>query len=177
MLYKTIDNFLPTDQADIIEEVFLGYHPNWQYNQTVADNNDTSGVYFSCNFISELGSSLIVSPKCIRGIGYIFDSLEKHNLLNEYDIVRARANLYTQTDKIIEHAYHRDDKRNHVSVIYSINTNNGYTRVIIDDKIIKIESIKNRILIIDGQLKHASSTCTDEKVRVNLNFNFFSKWL
>ena len=57
-------------------------------------------------------------------------------------------------------------------MIFYLNDNNGYTRLKIDDKIIKIESKQNRLLIMDGEIEHASSTCTDNDMRVVINFNF-----
>ena len=38
---------------------------------------------------------------------------------------------------------------------------------------LKIESIENRLLIFDASVPHHSTTCTDDKCRVNVNFNFF----
>ena len=50
-----------------------------------------------------------------------------------------------------------------------MNSNNGYTSINKD----KIESIENRILLFDPSVEHNSVTCTDEKVRLNINFNYF----
>ena len=37
----------------------------------------------------------------------------------------------------------------------------------------KIESIENRLVIFDSKKLHASTYCTNKKVRVNINFNYF----
>ena len=36
----------------------------------------------------------------------------------------------------------------------------------------KVESVENRVLVFDSQLRHAGVPCTDEKRRVVINFNF-----
>ena len=36
----------------------------------------------------------------------------------------------------------------------------------------KIESVENRVVIFDSQIRHAGVPCTDEKRRVVINFNF-----
>ena len=37
----------------------------------------------------------------------------------------------------------------------------------------KIESIENRALLFDPSIEHRSTTCTDAKGRININFNYF----
>jgi len=37
----------------------------------------------------------------------------------------------------------------------------------------KVESVENRLLLFDPSETHNSTSCTDEKVRVNINFNYF----
>jgi hypothetical protein len=36
----------------------------------------------------------------------------------------------------------------------------------------KIESVANRMIIFDSNLEHGGHACTDEKVRVLVNFNY-----
>ena len=52
--------------------------------------------------------------------------------------------------------------------IEDLNTNNGKT--ILNDEV-EIDSIANRLLVFDGDIPHCSTTCTDEKVRLNVNVN------
>ena len=39
----------------------------------------------------------------------------------------------------------------------------------------KVDSKGNRIVIFDGHQKHCGVDCTDENVRVVINFNYFEK--
>ena len=50
-----------------------------------------------------------------------------------------------------------------------MNTCNGFT--ILDDGT-KIDSIENRALLFDPSKLHHSTTCTDEKVRINIILNY-----
>ena len=36
----------------------------------------------------------------------------------------------------------------------------------------KVDSVANRLITFDGSMEHASTDCTDEKTRVNINFNY-----
>ena len=53
--------------------------------------------------------------------------------------------------------------------MFSINTNDGGT--ILSGN--KIDSIENRVVLFDGNKPHSSSTCTNQKARFNINFNYF----
>ena len=172
-MYEVIDNFLPSDQADLVETIFLSNKIYWRYSDTVASINDNEYFYFQSTLKNTRGNSTICHIDCLSALGYVLQNFSKRNLLENYYLERARLNLYVKTDKIIHHNFHTDDHVEHIIGLYYPNTNNGYTRLKINNDIIKIDSVKNRMVIIDGSIEHASSTCTDKKVRVSLNLNFF----
>ena len=53
-----------------------------------------------------------------------------------------------------------------------MNTCNGYT--LFKDNT-KVESVANRFVSFDSQLEHTGTSCTDENIRVLINFNYFTK--
>ena len=55
------------------------------------------------------------------------------------------------------------------TIVYYINTNNGYTEF---ENGVRVESVSNRACIFDSNLKHTGVTCTNEKRRVMINFNY-----
>ena len=55
-----------------------------------------------------------------------------------------------------------------------MNTNNGYTEF---EKGDIVESVENRMVIFDSNLKHQTVTCTDEKIRIVINFNYSTLFL
>ena len=77
--------------------------------------------------------------------------------------------MYPSTPVITHHEPHVDLEYEHKGAIFYINTNNGVT--VLEDGT-EIESIENRLLLFDSSKKHNSTSCTDAKVRVNINFNY-----
>ena len=85
-------------------------------------------------------------------------------------MIRAKVNLYTKTPQIIEHTMHKDFEFEHKGALFSLNSCDGYT--LLEDGT-KIDSVANRMLIFDASKNHASTTCTNQNVRMNINLNFF----
>ena len=57
----------------------------------------------------------------------------------------------------------------HKGAIFYINTNNGFT--VLEDGT-EIASVSNRLLLFNPSEPHHSTSCTDVKRRVNINFNY-----
>ena len=55
--------------------------------------------------------------------------------------------------------------------IFYVNTNNGYTEF---EDGTKVESVENRLVTFSLNMKHRGTSCTDEKTRVVINFNYFA---
>ena len=85
------------------------------------------------------------------------------------DLIRAKVNLYTKTPEHIITGFHIDQDEPHKVLLYSVNTNNGYTLFENGDK---VPSVANQAVIFDGHLKHSSVTQTDENIRVTININY-----
>jgi len=71
---------------------------------------------------------------------------------------------------ILYQSEHIDYDYSHKGAIFYLNTNNGFTTL---ENGTKVESIQNRLLLFDPSKPHNSTTCTDDKCRVNVNFNYF----
>lgn len=163
---QIIDNFLDQKEFIKIKNAILNSDFPWNLTpDVVVDHNSqknlkvTSSYYFTHIFYS----GLYMDSKT-----FIFSSIL--NKLEVKSLIRIKANLYPSTDKIEYHQEHIDYDYPHKGVIFYLNTNNGLT-ILEDD--VKIESIENRILLFDPSRPHNSTTCTDDKCRVNVNFNFF----
>ena len=192
MYYKVIDDFLPEQNLISLYNSILSDKVKWTFNDSVAFKSDTSGFYFNSVFFELINtqsnvytttdSNGNVTIHDIKSVGSHPDIVKEIQILSNKihdelapwagSLIRIRACLYTRSDNIIEHAFHTDCDLDHLAMIFYLNDNNGYTRLKIDDKIIKIESKQNRLLIMDGEIEHASSTCTDNDMRVVINFNF-----
>ena len=162
--YKVIDNFLNKENFIKIKNVLLGMDFPWYYQPNISNANKTSkGPLFYL-------THLIYDNKKPNSDFY---NIIKENLLDFIDmkaIVRIKANLYPNQGIKKINEPHVDFDYKHKGAIFSLNTNNGGT--ILEDGTI-IKSIENRILFFDPSTKHDSLSCTDEKIRVNINMNYF----
>jgi len=163
MKYEIKDNFLPKENFNIIKNLIFDPRFNWFYKPDV----NISGVdspnmifYFQHIFYNKVPFSELFK-------------IINENLLSFIDIkalIRVKANLYPNQHIKKENGFHIDYDFSHKGAILYLNTNNG--RTILDNDI-KIDSIENRILFFDPSIPHDSENCTDQKVRVNININYF----
>ena len=158
-MHKIIDNFLPQEDFEKIKSIIMGGDFPWYFINSISSPRDVENFYFSHAFFNNHQMS------CYFNILYPLI-----NKLNIKAIIRAKGNLYTKTDNLIVHDKHRDNDYEHNGALFYFNTNNGFT--ILEDGS-KIESVENRILLFNPQQLHSSTSCTDEKIRVNVIFNYF----
>ena len=85
-------------------------------------------------------------------------------------------NLNTRTFFHRKTGFHNDQRHpreghplHQKTAVFYINTNNGWTYIKNGGK---VKSVANRIVIFDSNLEHTGVTCTDEKRRVIVNFNY-----
>ena len=97
--------------------------------------------------------------------------------MNPLALWRIKANLLTKTPTIVENEFHIDigdaseeKLAQWTTSIFYINTNNGYTKF---ENGVTVQSVANRMVTFPSHMKHAGTSCTDEKTRVVINFNYF----
>jgi len=89
------------------------------------------------------------------------------NILKPLSIIRIKANLNTQTEKIIETGLHTDiDDSRFKSAIFFLNTCDGYCRIENE----KFFSEENKIIVFNSNLIHTGSTTTNQKRRIVISF-------
>jgi len=159
--FEIIDNFLSEKEYLKIKHLMLDDWKNfpWFYTPSVASENDND-IYFVHTFQEKEFN--LQSPT----LQNLIPILKKLNIV---DLWRVKGNLYPNQNKFIEHDTHIDYDEPHQAAIYYINTNNGYTKL---EDGTKVSSIANRMLFFDGSKNHQSTNCTDEKIRLNINFNY-----
>lgn len=158
-----IDNYLPEEIFKPIQGMFFSDQFPWYWNDAKSNYQEYSckeldNYQFTHKFYDQY-------TKC--STGNIDQIIQK---LNPNAIVRIKANLNPKTNKIIKYGFHVDTKIECKTAIYYLNTNNGFTEFISGEK---VKSLENRMVIFDSQLKHTGTSCTDQKRRVVLNFNYF----
>jgi len=167
MDYEVIDNFLDVETADKLEQIALAKNIPMFYNDTVSSRDDdpSSGqFYFTHNLYKDYR---ILSEVFGDFTAPVMEKIPSRALL------RAVINYYPRTADTVEHGSHIDQKFDHTVLLYSVNTNNGFTRLgqKDSDKSVIVESVKNRLIKFDGRTIHNSATQTDVNLRCNVNFN------
>ena len=156
---RTIDNFLENNTFLNIKQLLLSADFPYFYNSTVASKEDISDFYFNHVFYFNNQQHSLLFPNVVLPI------IEKYGFKK---LLRAKCNLYTKKEKQIPTDFHIDSEKPHTVLLYSVNTNNGYTLFKSGEK---IYSKENQLIIFNGLLEHCSVSQTDEKIRVNVNIN------
>lgn len=163
--YKIIDNVLSIDDFNFIKQQVSGSEFPWYYQPSVAEYNQEQLPEFY--FTHTLLNGDTNQPSFyFKFMAPLIEKLEIKSL------IRVKANLYPNFGREIINQPHVDFSFDHVGAVFYINTNNGYT--ILEDGT-KIESRENRLLLFNAGSPHQSTHCTDQKVRLNINFNYFQK--
>jgi hypothetical protein len=162
MNYEIIDNFLQKEDFENIKNLI--FNPNFSWNlapvvTTDQENLPTTSSYY---FTHMLWSGFYIDPQ-VQSFAPLLNGMDCKS------VMRIKANLYPSTENISHHQNHIDYNFSHRGAIFYLNTNNGLT--VVENE--KVESIENRLLLFDPSKPHHSTTCTDEKCRININFNFF----
>ena len=154
---KIIDNFLPEDQFQNVERILMSSYFPWFYIDKQSYTATEDSLQFFHNFYREGDSPSeyysIIKP-CLDILGG--------------QLVRAKAVLTPKSESPKCTGYHIDYK-DMITSTYYINTNNGWTEF---EDGGKVESVANRMLIFDSNSIHAGFSCTDQKTRILINFNY-----
>jgi hypothetical protein len=162
MTHKIIDNALPQEEFENIKNFMLNSRFPWNLTPVVTNEKENLPITASYYFTHEFWSGFHTEPQV-----QVFAPIL--NLLECRAMMRIKANLYPSTETIVHHMDHTDYEFPHRGAIFYLNTNNGLT--VVNNQ--EVESIENRLLLFDPTVPHHSTTCTNDKCRVNVNFNFF----
>ena len=169
---RVVDNFLPIEQFNKIQSTLLSDCFPWYWNDTIVNSSEEG-----------------YNPKSYQFTHTIFDRRPPWNgepslhaqtlqnsslfsLLGVREFERIKVNLNPRTVFHQGSGWHIDaEKYPHIknTAVYYLNTCNGYTKF---KKGGKVKSVANRMVIFDSQLYHQGYTCTDQKRRVVMNFNW-----
>ena len=174
--YQIMDNFLSNDDFKKIEKQVMSQEHSWYYGESIADESKCeSDAYFMHLYYMDMPDTIKSKldkdlqdrlPTKVKNYYLIKPILDK---IDYSFLLRVKANLYTQTNDIEHHPDHQDYNFQHMAAIFYVNTNNGLTVL---DNGTEVESVSNRLLLFNGASMHHSTSCTDKKRRVNINFNF-----
>ena len=161
------DNFLKQEDFDKIQKLMGEPSPfPWFYADRIVFEDDVDKFQFIHAFYD---NHMPMSP-----FSNELDSII--NIIQPFSIVKIRAKLLTRTPEIVESTFHVDiplleeKLKQWTTSIFYINTNNGYTKF--EDGTI-VESVANRMLSFPANMKHCGTSCTNERRRTVINFNYF----
>jgi hypothetical protein len=167
--HKVIENFFDEDYFNILVALFTGKTNEekipWYFNSSVASYNDDDGknnLFYMTHVFYDL--NVPRSPHYEK----LFPLLQELGIA-DWGLIRLKANLYPNTERLHEHPMHTDFPFSHSAAILSLNTCDGYTKL---KDGTKIDSIANRVLLFDASEKHCSTTTTNIPARMNININY-----
>ena len=167
---KIEDNFLAHEDFDKIQKLMGEPSPPthplpWFYSDRIVFANDGKFQFIHAFYDDHMPMSPFWNE---------LDSII--NIIQPFSIVKVRAKLLTRTPEIVETSFHVDiplpeeKLKQYTTSIFYVNTNDGYTKF---EDGTKVESIANRMLSFPANTKHCGTSCTNEKTRVVINFNYF----
>ena len=164
---KIEDNFLKQEEFDKIQKLMGEPSPfPWFYADRIVFEDDVDKFQFIHAFYD---NHMPMSP-----FSNELDSII--NIIQPFSIVKIRAKLLTRTPEIVESTFHVDiflpeeKLKQWTTSIFYVNTNNGYTKF---EDGTKVESVANRMLSFPANMKHCGTSCTNERRRIVINFNYF----
>ena len=161
MAIQVIDNFLDKGEFNKIQSCMISNNFPWFYSDFVSHKHEKNKFYFTHNFYQDL--------KPQSSFFIMLDNFLKK--LEIKSLIRVKGNLHLKSDKNKYNNLHADYPFTHKGCILYINDNNGFTYFKESDK--KVKPKANRIVLFDPSIEHKSSRCSDSKIRVNININYF----
>lgn len=172
-MYKLYENVLEKNYFQELQQEFnYGSNIPWYFNgSTIKDSikyKEDNQFMFTHNIYSnnEVKSNL-------------FEHLTKlsftiANIVNKNNLLRIKANMYTNQGTSKSHSKHTDfpDMDNYITAVFNFTTCNGGTLLYVDDKEINFKSKENSLLVFDGKILHNGYTQTDTHNRVLINYDF-----
>lgn len=171
-----VDDFLPKPEFDVLHDLLMGETDEaspesfqWRVNMTGSPpaGDTTQAEAEVCKYqIHTLFEAGHVSP-WFEVFEPILRNIESKLQFTIHELIRVRANLYTNTGIPTAHPDHIDQSFPHAVAMFYINTCNGPTTINGTD----YDCVANRMILFDGEYRHHSNLQTDTKVRVNVNIN------
>jgi hypothetical protein len=160
---KVIENFLEKNEYLRLKELIFNIDFPWRIRNNMTEID--KAYYFTYNFFYNYVS------QSEHFENYIIPIMRK---LNAKAIVQVRANLIL--NKLFEKSgFHIDntDDFNCKTAILNFTTCDGGTELLINDKIKFLESVENKIVIFDSNIKHRTVPSKTTSARIILNINYF----
>lgn len=162
-MIRVVDQWLPDFSVDQLGKLLTNSFFPWHYCDKIVSACPTDNYQFT-----NVGYGSGEPKSELYGILSNLSVLEK---LKASALIKIKANLQPRSAELIKNPLHVDNQfPNAMTAIYYVNTNNGYTFFENGET---VDSIAGRLVIFPSSLKHGGTTCTDEKYRCVINFNYY----
>lgn len=159
---KVYKKFLPKNEFLEIKNLLMSPDFAWYYNSSVVEKKREDGSMFQ--FTHKFYDDNTINSAHFNLVNPVF------NIIKPLTILRVKGNLLTKNNIHIEHGFHTDYDQDRVTTgILYINTNNGYTKFK-NGEVVKSE--ENKYIEFNSMERHTGASCTDENIRVIINFNY-----
>ena len=167
-MIEIYDDFLPINEFRYLEEFIFGPNFPWHFGVVLGEGPDRL-----CDELDDVqfGNMLYTEFSPQGREFHIVEPIIKSPKLRITSLFRVKANINPRTQEIIKHGFHIDLPFNQTTAIYYVNSNNGYTEF---EDGTKVESVANRLVKFNSNIRHTGTTCTDSKIRCVINFNYTS---
>ena len=165
--YSVEDNFLDIDYFNTLKKLLQDPEFPWYWRKSSLAHNESLEGYHTHNFFTEC----ITSSPHITSLHHLFKKINLASLIE----ARANAVLRVTSNRLSDWHSDRNFSSPFKTSILYFNKCDGPTYLKIEDKEIEVESIPNRLLTFDGQIKHRMKIQSDIKRRIILNLNYFKK--
>ncbi len=170
MYYIVYDNFLPPAEYGHLKS-YVGENGGFPWNLSGRINaldHENSSSYFATNVFHSHNEPNVQWTPGIETEPFFHIT----SRLTIEAFQRIKCNLYfpSTTGKVEHHAKHKDGLFKHQGALFYLTTCDAPTTM---EDGTEIESIENRLLLFDPATWHSSSSPTNSRHRITINFNYF----
>ena len=168
-MIEIYDNFLPEHEMRQIEDTMLGADFPWYYNSHKV-NHAAADYDHNFQFTHNVYQNYEPHSNFWRELDPVI------RRINAMSWLRVKCNLTPITETPITYGFHIDiDDFDGKTAIFYVNDTDGNTLMQRPgrENIISVECKRNRLVVFDSDIRHTGTSCTDQKVRCLINFNFY----
>jgi len=162
---KVIDDFLDKENFNNVKTLLLHNDFPWFLTQVLDDEESDTHKY---NF--QFYHLFYTHDNKNSAFFEVLQPIIKK--IDPLKIDYIKSNLLTRTHEIIKHGFHVDipcSPSNYRTSIFYVNNCDGYTEF---EDGTKVFSKENRIVTFPTNIKHTGTTCTNNHLRLVINFNY-----
>lgn len=172
---QIIDGFLDKDEFIELKDLFVHENTTWQMTHGISSNDSTNAVRNPLDnymFNHMIYNQMHIMSNSFERVRDILETRMRDMLGQQIRVItRIKINLYTRTEKVQLHPWHRDsnDVEGLKGCLLSFNTCDGFTGF---SDGTQVDSVENRAIIFDATKRHHSTSCSNAPYRMNMNVNY-----